>query len=116
MASPRAHRLFLLLLLSTVVVLTSACERPPYVMSVDFVNSTDMRLEIRVDGVPYPKHAPWVEPGGTLGVVTGRTEWERPRQVQAFDEQGKLRFERFLTEGDLDALNWRVVLQGDAAR
>jgi hypothetical protein len=108
-----AHWLVLCVLLSTTVaVLTSACrDGPPYTVGLDLVNPTDVRLYVRMDGEPHPDaELHWVEPGGTLGVAGFRYRWERPRRVQAFDEQENLRFERSLPEVDLDALNWRVVL------
>jgi hypothetical protein len=112
---PRAHHRILPLLLSVVLaILTSACDGPPSVRGLELVNPTDMRLYVRLDGEPYlSEHAPWIRAGGTLRVSHFRSEWRQPRLMQAFDEQGELRFERTLTEADLDAANWRVVLQGD---
>jgi hypothetical protein len=115
MAGPRAHRLVLPLLLTAVVAfLTSACDGPPRLIPLDLVNPTDVPLDVRVDGKPYPDaEVHWVAPGGTLGVGTMRSTWQRPRRVQAFDDGGEVRFEVSLTGADLDALNWRLVLQGD---
>jgi len=111
----RAHRLTVpLWLIAAVALLMSACDGPPHVMSLALVNSTDARLYIRVDGEPYPDaELHWVEPGETFTVGDGRYLWEQPRRVQAFDERGALRFDRSFAEGDLDALNWRIVLQED---
>jgi hypothetical protein len=107
-----AHWLVLTLLLSTAVaLLTSACrDGPPYTVRLELVNPTDVRLEVRVDGEPISSHAPWIEPGGTRQVADFRYAWERPRRVQAYYEQGKLYFERSLTDVDLDAVDWRLNL------
>jgi hypothetical protein len=106
-----AHWLVLTLLLSAAVaLLTSACDGPPYTVRLELVNPTDVRLEVRVDGEPISSHAPWIEPGGTRQVADFRYAWERPRRVQAYDEQGKLYFERSLTDVDLDAVDWRLNL------
>lgn len=99
------------LLAACVMTVGVACERPPHVMTLEFVNGADTRLQVQVDGAPYPRpEQAWISPGETLEVVTGRSDWARSRRLHAVDERGRVLFDRSLTAQELDEMSWRVVL------
>ncbi len=98
--------IFIIILVITVTFF-SGCRHPDDIR-VTFVNNTNYVLHLRMKGELFSPDKP-LHPGKSIRSAGNLRSW--PARIQAFDQDGIVRFDKTISREELQEMDFRIVIE-----